>query len=234
MALTRAKKTAPIESSAPPITKKQDVTPTLAASRVQMKARRRPTLIAGGIGLILASGLAAAFVVNETQTQNHVVTVRSNIPRGTQIQASDLTTATVGSIAGISSVPSSEVNSLIGKRALIDLKAGALLPSGAVGDAGYPGTGRSILGIPLAPGHVMTGTITPGSKLRLVVTDPQGNAAKDNQAGQIYDAIMVGASNTQLQNAGQVINVEVAAQEAPVIGTMAAANRIVVIKDADQ
>ncbi len=233
MALTRPKTKNRTTDPAPDTTG-TDITPTLAASRVQLKTRRRPALIAAGCGLILAGGLASAFVVDQTQTQNHIITVRSDIPRGAQIQASDLTTATVGSIAGISSVPSSQINTLIGKRALVDLKAGAMLPTGAVGDLGFPTPGRSILGIPLAPGHVMTGTITPGSRLRLVVTPTDNKGATDNKAGQIFEAVMVGASTNQLQNAGQVINVDVAKDDAPTIATMAAANRIVVVKDADQ
>lgn len=209
-----------------------EINPTLAATRTQVKARRRPMLIAGGVGLILVAGLASLYIVDQIQTQNTVVAVRTDIPRGQTIKATDLTTTTVGSIPNLSSVPASQISSLVGQSAQVDLKAGALLPNGAVGPEKLPTKGRSIVGISLASGRIMTGTITPGSKLRLVIIPPANGS--DSQTGQVYQATMVETSTSTIQGTGQVVNVEVPADEAPTIGTMAAANRVVVIKDSDQ
>lgn len=237
MPLTRSRppKTAPAAPA--PSEASQDVRATLAPSRTQLKARRRPALAAGGVALIALGGLASAYVVAQTQTQNDVVMVRANVARGEQIEASDLSTTTVGSLSNLSSVPAAQITQLVGQRALVDLKAGSLLPQSAIGTQPQPADGRSIIGMSLAPGRVMNGTITPGSKLRLVVLPADSSATStttDNQTGQVFEAVMVSTAANTLQGSGELINVEVAEDQAPLIGTMAAANRIVVIKDSDQ
>lgn len=206
----------------------------LPESRTAVKTRRRPLLAALGAAAILASGLTTWFVVEQSQTQNEVVQVRTDVPRGATIEASDLSTTTVGSIAGISSVPASQLRSLVGQHAAVDLKAGSLLPAGATSAQSLPAADHTVVGLSLAPGRVPFGTITPGSKIRLVVTSAGQNGTDDQQTGQIYPATMVSTSTSTIQGTGTIVNVDVQSSQAPQIAMMSAANRLALVKDSDQ
>lgn len=206
----------------------------LPASRTAVKTRRRPLLAALGAAAILASGLTTWFVVEQSQTQNEVVQVRADVPRGATIEASDLSTTTVGSIAGLSSVPASQLQSLVGQHATVDLKAGSLLPADATSSQTMPEPDHTVVGLSLAPGRVPYGTITPGSKIRLVVTAAGQNDTEDQQTGQVYQATMVSTSPNTIQGTGTIVNVDVLASQAPQIAMMSAANRLALVKDSDR
>ena len=84
------------------------------------------------------------------------------------------------------------------------------------------------------PGRVPFGTITPGSKIRLVVTSAGQNGTDDQQTGQIYPATMVSTSTSTIQGTGTIVNVDVQSSQAPQIAMMSAANRLALVKDSDQ
>lgn len=209
----------------------------LPESRTAVKTRRRPLLAALGAAAILASGLTTWFVVEQSQTQNEVVQVRADVPRGATIEASDLSTTTVGSIAGLSSVPASQLQSLVGQHATVDLKAGSLLPAGVTSTQTMPEHDHTVVGLSLAPGRVPFGEITPGSKIRLVVTSAGQtgqNSTDDQQTGQVYEATMVSTSSSTIQGTGTIVNVDVLASQAPQIAMMSASNRLALVKDSDR
>lgn len=207
----------------------------LPPSRTAVTTRRRPVLILGGIVLAILAGLLSYYVYSQTQTQNTVIQVRRDIPRGQMLTDTDLVAITVGSLSGTSSVPASDLPSLIGQRTLIDLKAGALLPAGATGHKLLPDPGKSLLGIRLEPGRIMTGTVTPGSRLRLVITAPPAGdpTTPTTTPTGSYPAVMVDSTQS-IDGAALVITVEVDHDQAEQIAPLAAAGRIVVVKDSDQ
>ena len=63
---------------------------------------------------------------------------------------------------------------MVGKRATIDLAKGSLLPEGGVGAVAIPAAGQTLVGIRLDQGRMVIGDVAVGSRLRLIVTAPQG------------------------------------------------------------
>lgn len=184
-----------------------------SAQRVEPKTRRRTAHILGIIALLVVCGLAAVFVVSAVQTQNRVVQVRTDISRGAVIKLTDLAEVTVGSVQGVSTVPAAQLPTLVGQRAAVDLVHGSLLPQGSVSNVAVP----------------------PQSRLRLIVTAPQGGdpTFKDANSSRQFPAVLI-SSAAALDGAATLINVQVAQTDAALVAQLAATNRIAVVQDPQQ
>jgi len=206
--------------------------PLGSAQRVDPKARRRTAHILGVIALLVVCGLAAVFVVRAVQTQNRVVLVRTDISRGAVIKVTDLAEVTVGSVQGVSTVPATQLPTLVGQRASVDLVHGSLLPEGSVSDVAVPAAKQSLVGIRLDQGRMVIGNVTPQSRVRLVVTAPQGGdpAFKDANSSREFPAVLI-ESTAALDGAATLINVQVAQADAGLVAQLAATNRLAVVQD---
>lgn len=206
--------------------------PIGSVQRVAPKLRRRRTHLLGAVALLIVAGLAAVFVVQQIQTQNRVIQVRADVPRGAVIKASDLAEITVGSVQGVSTVPADELSGLVGQRATIDLARGSLLPDGGVGAVAIPAAGQTLVGIRLDQGRMVIGDVPIGSRLRLIVTAPQGGdpAFRDGNSGRQFAAVLV-ESSPALDGAATLVNVQVAQKDANPIAQLAATGRIAVVQE---
>ena len=206
--------------------------PIGSVQRVEPRLRRRRTHLLGAVALLIVAGLAAVFVVQQIQTQNRVVQVRADIPRGAVIKASDLAEITVGSVQGVSTVPAEQLPGLVGQRATIDLAQGSLLPEGGIGAVAIPAAGQTLVGIRLEQGRMVIGDVRTGSRLRLIVTAPQGGdpAFKDGNSGRQFAAVLVEISPA-LDGAATLVNVQVAQKDANPIAQLAATGRIAIVQE---
>lgn len=196
------------------------------------KARRRTTTILAVVALLAVFGLAAAFVVDQIQTQNRVVQVRADISRGAVITATDLGEITVGSVQGVSTTPADQIAALVGQQASVDLVKGSLLPQGAVGEVPLPAAGQTLVGLRLEQGRMVVGDVRPGSRVRLVVTAPQGGdpTFSDKNSTKVFTATLT-SSQPALDGAATLVNVEVASTDAIKVAQLAAVSRIAVVQD---
>lgn len=203
-----------------------------SVQQVDPKLRRRRTHILGVVALLVVSGLAAVFIVQQVQTQNRVIQVRADIPRGAVIKPTDLAEITVGSVQGVSTVPADQLTSLIGQRATLDLASGSLLPQGGVSSVAVPAKGQSLVGLRLDPGRMVIGDVTPGSRLRLIVTAPLNGdpAFKDANSGRQFPAVLI-ASTPALDGAATLINVQVTQKDVSLVAQLAATNRLAAVQD---
>lgn len=205
---------------------------TGSVQRVDPKLRRRRTHLLAAVALLIVAGLAAVFIVQQVQTQNRVIQVRVDIPRGAVIKPTDLAEVTVGSVQGVSTVSADQLPDLIGQRATLDLAEGALLPQGGVGPVAVPASGQSLVGIRLDPGRMVIGDVALGSRVRLIVTAPLNGdpAFKDASSGRQFSALLI-ESTPALDGAATLINVQIAQKDASVVAQLAATNRLAVIQD---
>jgi hypothetical protein len=164
-----------------------------------------------------------------------VVAVGSTVYRGSAVKASDLTIVTVGSTPGIRTVPAEQLQSLVGQRAAVDLMAGSILPVDAIGPVVLPAAKRALVGISLAAGRSPQGFLIPGSSVRLVAVPPVG--AEPTYADK-YTNLAIQAKVVDANPVGDglatLLNVDVGADQAATVGTLAAQNRLVVVRDAEQ
>ena len=115
-----------------------DETPAARGGRrfdTTVKPRRRPMLIAAGIAIVIVGALLITQLIRSAQTEHRVLEVHADVARGEVIRDTDLVSVTVGQVDNVSTVPADQLDSLVGKRATADLRAGSLLPAGAIGPA---------------------------------------------------------------------------------------------------
>lgn len=201
----------------------------------QLPGRRNPKWIALGIVALCLGALLSYVLYARVADQSSVVAVASTVHRGDVVTAADLTSVSVPSTAGVSTVPARQLDQLVGRRAVYDLVGGSLLPAGAVADVVLPQPGRAVVGIRLVTGRAPSEPLPRGSSVRLVALPPAGTDAEanDEHTGRTIVARAVnkveGADGTSV-----VIDVDVAAATAPAVALLAAQERLALVRDADR
>ena len=121
---------------------------------------------------------------------------------------------------------------MIGKRAAVDLVAGSVLVASAVTEEAIPAAGRAVVGLKLSAGRTPTSLLIPSSAVRLVALPARADGeARDKLTGDTFTARVIdqanGADGTSI-----LVNVDVAADQAPTIAQLAAQDRIALVRDA--
>ncbi len=200
-----------------------------------VRTRRNPKWIALGVVALCLGALGSFFLYTDLSKAQTVVAVNATVYRGSVVKATDLTTVTVGSTPGIRTVPAASLDSLVGQRAAVDLLKGSLLPVDAIAPVVLPATKRALVGINLAVGRAPQGFLLPGSSVRLVALPPEGSdpAYEDKYSNLAIQARVVDAT-PGVDGLGWLLNVDVGADQAATVGTLAAQSRLVAVRDAER
>lgn len=199
------------------------------------RARRNPRWIALGVVALCLGALGSFFLYRDLSHAQTVVVVTQTVYRGSVVQSDDLGIATVGDTPGVRTVPADQLDSLVGQRATVDLAAGSLLPEGVVGPVTIPAAKRTLVGINLTTGRAPLGYLTPGSAVRLVAVPPEGAEPGFTDASSNLAVQARVVDSTSGADGGSVfVNVDVGADQAVVVATLAAQNRLVVVRDAER
>lgn len=196
-----------------------------------LPGRRNPKWIALGVVAICLGGLLSFVIYSRVATETSVVAVAHTVYRGETIETDDLTTVTLrrGSVA--KAIPATELKNLIGQRAVFDLAEGSVVSSASVGDLLIPAEDQAAIGLKLSGGRAPTNLLLPGSPIRLIALPPVEASQKDKLSGSVYVARVVDQTAAP-DGTSTLVNVEVAANQAPTIATLAAQDRIAVVRDA--
>ena len=197
---------------------------------VRMPGRRNPKWIALGIVALCLGGLLSYVIYSRVATETTVVAVANTVYRGELIDRDDLTTITLQGSALAQAVPARELDNLVGKRAAFDLAEGSVVVSSAVTAEAVPAVGRAVVGLKLAMGRVPTSLLVPSSELRLVALPPEAGGS-DKLTGDAFVARVIDQA-PGADGATILLNVDVAAAQAPTIALLAAQDRIAVVRDA--
>jgi hypothetical protein len=163
-------------------------------------------------------------------TETAVVAVANTVYRGELIDRDDLTTITLQGNSLAQAVPGRELDNLVGKRAAFDLAEGSIVVSAAVTAEAVPAVGRAVVGLKLEMGRVPTSLLVPSSDLRLVALPPE-DGGTDKLTGDAFVARVIDQA-PGVDGATILLNVDVAAAQAPTIALLAAQDRIAVVRDA--
>lgn len=199
----------------------------------RLPGRRNPKWIALGVIAICLGGLLSYTVYARVATETTVVAMASTVYRGDVIEASDLTSVTLSGDPDIPTVGADEAEALVGKRAAYDLVQDSLVTPADVTAEALPAAERAVVGMKLAGGRAPADFLLPGSPVRLVslpAPDAQPGDA-DPYVGKSFAARTVSARPGP--DAGSLfVDVDVPADQAPTIATLAAQERLTVIRDA--
>lgn len=202
--------------------------------RPAARPRRQPRWIAAGLLSVCLGGLGAALLYGEATGSHEVLQVARPISRGEVVRPGDLRPVQVGSVPGISTVPTSRAAELVGRRALIDLAGGSMLPDGAIGQPPVE-KGSTQVGLKLAPGRVPVGELPPGTTVLLVpVDDPRvapGQPSAQASAAPLVPAVVVSAGRAGPDGVATLLDVRVPQERARQVAELAAADRLVLVRE---
>lgn len=138
--------------------------PTPAAARVRV-----PQL---AVGLLLTAGTALAFVLwNAAAVQRTaVVALAGDVSRGQVLTAGDLRVVHVGTDDPVAMTSADRAGELVGRAAITDLPAGALVTAGQFAVASTLTPGAGVVGLALAPGQFPTPQLRIGDLVNVIVT----------------------------------------------------------------
>lgn len=214
----------------------EPITPPPPATIV--KTRRNPRLIALAVALVAASGGLGTWAFQQLTHTSEVLSVRNTIHAGELIEANDLGAVSVNTTSGLKTIPAAQLDSIIGKRAILDIPAGGVVPPDALADTSLPARGSSVVGIASKSGMAPASNIAVGSKVRLVYL-PETAAVASNKntnrtTGQsVTDPVTGIVVNITRTPDGTATNVDVLVPDtdAPNLQAAAAQNRVVIVLD---
>jgi SAF domain len=212
----------------------QGVPAPAAGPLALLPRRRRWGLFALGVVLVALGAVVAYLLVVTAGVTRPYLAVARDVPYGATIGAADLAVVSVNPAAGLSPIPASERDRVIGKHAAADLFAGTLLTRAHLTDTAIPAPGEQLVGVELKPGQLPARALRPGDAVILVVVAPGNLAAvPDTQPGgatkpSTIRATVAGTAPPQA-NGNVRVDVVVSRSDGPTVASMAAAGRIVVV-----
>jgi SAF domain len=200
----------------------------------RVPGRRNPKWIALGIIALCLGGLLSYVIYARVATETTVVAAAQTVYRGETIEQGDLATITLRGGSLPHTIPGTQLNDLVGKRAAFDLVEGSVISSTSITDAAVPPEGRAIIGLKLTAGRAPANLLQPASRVRLIALPAAADtSATDKLAGSIFVGSVIDQSQAA-DGTSILVNVDVDATAAPTIATLAAQDRIAIVRDADR
>ncbi|MBN1171064.1 MAG: flagellar biosynthesis protein FlgA [Micromonosporaceae bacterium] len=206
----------------------------ITAPLARLPRRRRWGLFALGMVLVALGAIVTYLLVVTAGVTRPYLAVAHDVPYGSAIGAGDLTVVNVNPAPGLSPIPASERDQVIGQHAAADLFAGTLLTRAQVTDLTIPAPGEQLVGIELKPGQLPARTLRPGDAVILVIVPPSSLAGvPDSQPSgtsrpSTIPATVEGSAPPQT-NGNVRVDVAVSQSDGPTVASMAAAGRVVIV-----
>src|ERR1035437_7027058 len=194
------------------------------------RLRRRPALVAASVAAICLGALLAVWGYTVASTSQDVLAVRATVPRGEVITRDALMTAQIGVDPVLKPLPATAADSVVGKRAAMDLAAGGLVTAEEVTSAVVPAKGMSLVGVSLPPALLPAAQLQSGDQVRIVATPgAQGDVATGTSPTSI-GATVVGVRGAG-DNGQIVVDVSVPFDQAAELAARAATGKVALVLD---
>lgn len=180
--------------------------------------RRRPGVIALSLALIAAGGAGVAVLLLQVGNRTEVVTVVRDVQVGQVVTEDDLGKASIALDASVKAVRGSDLDSVVGKRAAVELKPGSLLAPSQVTKDSLVKAGEQLVPIGLKPEQVPATALVLGQKVQLVHVPAQGQAEtgkSSTTAPETIDGRVVKASSAAPGTGIVVVDVATTAEDGP-------------------
>ena len=135
------------------------------------KLRRRPILVVAAVAAICLGSLASLWAYQSAATSQSVIAMRTTVERGDLVTREALMSVQISVDPALQPIAAADALRLvIGKRAALDMPAGAIITTEQVTDEVIPTRGNSVVGISLPPGMLPTDQLRVGDHVRVVTT----------------------------------------------------------------
>ncbi len=186
--------------------------PSSTPARISSRARGRLALGA----LIVAIGVLINLAIyRSVDDKSPMLQLNRDVPAGQQISADDFRTVEIGADGPFRSVPSSDLNAVVGSYAKVRLIAGTLLAREALQAGPLVAPGASVVAVTVPAGEVPIG-LRERSRVSVVIV------ASDRTSSSVSGTVV--GLPSQAGSSGQVsVSIELAAGDA---GAVAAAEKV--------
>lgn len=186
-------------------------------------------VIAIGLAIAIVGGLASWWVATESSDSQTVFVAAAQIERGEVITAQDLGTLQLAGGQSTNAVPSTNPEQVIGKSVTVELPAGALITTDALGEGTSVEEGYSLVGVALSIGQLPSQKLSPGDSVRIVDT-PVAQGDPPTSTPKTFEATVYGTKFDEQANQW-IVDLKVSAEDAAGIAARAATGRIALILD---
>jgi Flp pilus assembly protein CpaB len=193
------------------------------------KLRRRPAIVAGAIGAVCLGAVLAAWAWSSSTSTQQVLVATAEIPRGSVIEAEDVTTARLNVDSAVAVLPASAADKVIGQRAALDVGAGGLLTPDLVRGGPIPASGESLVGVALKPEQAPGETLVAGDLVRVVVTP--GQDGETPRSAPEFSAAEVMGIHHDSETGQTVVDLLVPHAEASLLAARVATGNVALVVD---
>lgn len=192
-----------------------------------VRARHNLRWLAAGVLAVCLGGLGAALLYTNLSDAHSVITIKRTVYRDQVITEADLGVTSAMPAAGVEWVPAEQMDEVLGRTARYDLTEGTLLSPRAYG-APIVEVGSVRIGLRLAAGRMPSAHMPPGTQVLLVPVGRDGGVppAGPSVVGQVTSEASV------LPDGASLVDVGVAAAEAERVARLAAADQLVLVRQA--
>ncbi|MBB1495453.1 flagella basal body P-ring formation protein FlgA [Propioniciclava sp. MC1595] len=181
------------------------------------------------VAALLLSALGGVWLWTAATSSVEVVVARAAVPRGAVIDAGDLMVARVSLDPAVASIPASEVSTVVGQRAALDISAGGLLTPDAIASETVPAKGETVVGLSLVDGMLPAIPLKTGDDVRVVQTP--GAQGQVGDVSPVTIAAKVVAVTRSQDGQFALVDLLVSADAAPDLAARAATGKVAVVLD---
>src|SRR4051794_24945909 len=201
------------------------VPPVPRAYLEPVRTRRRPLMIGLGLALTALGGLGAVWLASTGTGTTAVVGVAREVRAGQVIQRQDLVSVEMTKGSELRAVPVQRAQDVVGKRTLVRLLPGSLVPPDALVDKLVPGPGQALVGLSLAPGQRPAVPMDAGDLVEIVYTPGAQDTASPSAAHTAPVRGLVVSTVDDQDTDKTVVNLTVSADAATTVATWGSAGR---------
>jgi hypothetical protein len=191
----------------------------------QVRNRRNLRWMAVGVLAVCLGGLGAALLYGNLSNAHTVVVVKRTVYRDQVITAADLGATSAVPALGVETLPSDQLDTVVGRTALSDLVEGSLLSPRSFGEPAVE-TGNVRIGLRLAAGRLPSAQMPPGTEVLLV---PVGRDGAEPPVGASVTGRIATAAAV-LPDGASIVDVSVAAAEAERVVRLAASEQLALVR----
>lgn len=148
----------------------------ISDSPARSRTRNRPVLVAGVL-LILLGALGGWALVSSAGDRSDVLAVARDVPIGTVLDEADLRIVALPDTPGLSPVPASDLESVVGQRAAVGLTEGTVLTRAQVTGEPTLEDGADLVALEVARGMGPVSALDIGDSVAAVPVPAQGQEA---------------------------------------------------------
>lgn len=217
--------------TAPPVDRRLNgaVAPAAPGLVPPPRLRRRPGLVAAAVVATCLGAVLAASAWSSSTDTTEVLVARTEVARGTVIEAGDLVRARVSLDPAVHALPGSKYDEVVGQRAALDIPAGGLVTPDSLSATVVPPAGKSVVGVALTAAQAPSMSLQAGDVVRVVVTPGQDGEATSSPPAY-SEAEVVGVRDDS-ETGQRVVDLLVPHPDAAVLAARVATGKVALVLD---